>query len=94
MRVIGSHTSGEPIRLIVERGPDLGTGPLSEQGMRSAGAACVQETGVIGTRLASDEAGRDRTVLPRITGRACVTAKTTRPRDLFDPLVNGTGDHG
>jgi 4-hydroxyproline epimerase len=31
MRVIDSHTEGEPTRLIVEGGPDLGSGPLSER---------------------------------------------------------------
>ncbi len=31
MRVIDSHTEGEPTRLIVEGGPDLGGGPLSER---------------------------------------------------------------
>lgn len=31
MRVIDSHTGGEPTRVILEGGPDLGTGPLSER---------------------------------------------------------------
>ena len=31
VRVIDSHTEGEPTRLIVDGGPDLGGGPLSEQ---------------------------------------------------------------
>jgi 4-hydroxyproline epimerase len=31
MKVIDSHTEGEPTRLIIEGGPDLGTGPLSER---------------------------------------------------------------
>jgi 4-hydroxyproline epimerase len=31
MRVIDSHTEGEPTRLIVEGGPDLGSGPLHER---------------------------------------------------------------
>ncbi len=34
MRVIDSHTEGEPTRLIVAGGPDLGTGPLSERRAR------------------------------------------------------------
>ena len=29
--IIDSHTGGEPTRLIIEGGPDLGTGPLSER---------------------------------------------------------------
>jgi 4-hydroxyproline epimerase len=31
MRVIDSHTAGEPTRLIVSGGPDLGRGPLAER---------------------------------------------------------------
>ncbi len=31
MRVIDSHTEGEPTRLVVHGGPDLGTGPLGER---------------------------------------------------------------
>jgi 4-hydroxyproline epimerase len=36
MRVIDSHTAGEPTRLIVSGGPDLGAGPLSERRARFA----------------------------------------------------------
>lgn len=31
VRVIDSHTGGEPTRLVVEGGPDLGSGPLAER---------------------------------------------------------------
>jgi 4-hydroxyproline epimerase len=31
VRVIDSHTGGEPTRVVVEGGPDLGTGPLTER---------------------------------------------------------------
>src|SRR5712691_3831567 len=31
IRVIDSHTGGEPTRLVVSGGPDLGTGPLAER---------------------------------------------------------------
>ena len=31
MKVIDSHTEGEPTRLVLEGGPDLGTGPMSER---------------------------------------------------------------
>lgn len=31
IRVIDSHTGGEPTRLVMEGGPDLGTGPLAER---------------------------------------------------------------
>ena len=36
MRVIDSHTEGEPTRLIVSGGPDLGSGPLDERRVRFA----------------------------------------------------------
>ena len=36
MRVIDSHTEGEPTRVIVEGGPDLGDGPLAERRARFA----------------------------------------------------------
>ncbi len=36
MRVVDSHTEGEPTRIIVEGGPDLGQGPLSERRTRFA----------------------------------------------------------
>jgi 4-hydroxyproline epimerase len=34
VRVIDSHTGGEPTRLIIAGGPDLGSGPLAERLMR------------------------------------------------------------
>ncbi len=36
MRVIDSHTEGEPTRIIVEGGPPLGSGPLAERRRRFA----------------------------------------------------------
>ena len=36
MRVIDSHTEGEPTRLVVSGGPDLGSGPLDERRARFA----------------------------------------------------------
>jgi 4-hydroxyproline epimerase len=38
MLVIDSHTEGEPTRLIIEGGPDLGRGPLAERQDRFASA--------------------------------------------------------
>jgi 4-hydroxyproline epimerase len=38
MLVIDSHTEGEPTRLIIEGGPDLGRGPLAERRERFASA--------------------------------------------------------
>src|SRR5947208_2692911 len=31
VRVVDSHTAGEPTRVVLEGGPDLGAGPLSER---------------------------------------------------------------
>lgn len=36
MHVIDSHTGGEPTRVILDGGPDLGSGPLSERAQRLA----------------------------------------------------------
>ncbi|MCB1517265.1 MAG: proline racemase family protein, partial [Hyphomicrobiaceae bacterium] len=36
MRVIDSHTEGEPTRTIIAGGPDLGTGPVAERARRLA----------------------------------------------------------
>ena len=36
VRVIDSHTEGEPTRVVVDGGPDLGSGPLSERVARFA----------------------------------------------------------
>ncbi|MDC0658722.1 proline racemase family protein [Leisingera sp. SS27] len=36
MHVVDSHTGGEPTRVILEGGPDLGTGPLAERARRLA----------------------------------------------------------
>jgi 4-hydroxyproline epimerase len=34
IRVIDSHTAGEPTRVVLDGGPDLGTGPLAERAAR------------------------------------------------------------
>src|SRR5207245_5844008 len=31
IQVIDSHTAGEPTRLVIDGGPDLGTGPLAQR---------------------------------------------------------------
>jgi 4-hydroxyproline epimerase len=34
IRIVDSHTGGEPTRLVIEGGPDLGAGPLAERAQR------------------------------------------------------------
>ena len=34
IQVVDSHTGGEPTRVVISGGPDLGTGPLSERVLR------------------------------------------------------------
>src|SRR4051812_36308540 len=34
VRIVDSHTGGEPTRLVLEGGPDLGGGPLTERAAR------------------------------------------------------------
>jgi proline racemase len=36
IRIVDSHTGGEPTRLVLEGGPDLGAGPLAERAKRFA----------------------------------------------------------
>jgi len=38
IRIIDSHTGGEPTRVVIEGGPDLGTGPLPERLKRFQGS--------------------------------------------------------
>lgn len=64
---------------------------LAAHGRLAPGVPWVQES-VIGTRFtARYEAGPDGSILPRITGRAWVTAEATLLRDPADPFPNGIG---
>ena len=44
IKVLDTHTGGEPTRLVLDGGPDLGSGPLSER------ARLLQEKPYPGTR--------------------------------------------
>ena len=57
MKIIDSHTIGEPTRIIIEGGPDLGDGPLEERAkvfreqydhIRKAGTTIRTKFGTIG----------------------------------------------
>ena len=64
---------------------------LAAHGALAPDTAWVQES-VIGTRFtARYGTGPESTVLPRITGRAWVTAEATLLRDPGDPFPNGIG---
>ena len=64
---------------------------LAAHGALAPDTDWVQES-VIGTRFTARYGiGRDGTVLPRITGRAWVTAEATLFRDPGDPFPNGIG---
>lgn len=52
--IIDSHTGGEPTRLIVDGGPDLGTGPLSERLARMRAAHDHVRTGTVCEPRGSD----------------------------------------
>jgi 4-hydroxyproline epimerase len=47
MRVIDSHTEGEPTRVILDGGPDLGAGPLAERAARLDAAHGGFRTGAL-----------------------------------------------
>ena len=64
---------------------------LAAHGALAPGAAWVQES-VIGTRFtARYDRGSNGAVVPRITGRAWVTAESNLIRDPSDPFPNGIG---
>ena len=54
MRVIDSHTAGQPTRVIVDGGPDLGSGPLPERRDRLRGTFDRFRTAVVGEPRGSD----------------------------------------
>jgi 4-hydroxyproline epimerase len=64
---------------------------LAAHGRLAPGVAWVQES-VIGTRFTCRyEQGENGAILPRITGRAWVTAEATLLSDPSDPFPNGIG---
>jgi 4-hydroxyproline epimerase len=64
---------------------------LAATGALAPGEPWVQES-VLGTHFtARYDLGEDGTILPRISGRAWVTAETTLVRDPSDPFPNGIG---
>ena len=48
MRIIDSHTGGEPTRTVIEGGPDLGSGPLAERAQRFAAEFDTYRTLIVG----------------------------------------------
>ncbi|WUR14444.1 4-hydroxyproline epimerase [[Empedobacter] haloabium] len=54
LTIIDSHTGGEPTRLIVEGGPDLGTGPLAERLERFRASHDAVRTGTVCEPRGSD----------------------------------------
>ncbi|MCG8586793.1 MAG: 4-hydroxyproline epimerase [Pirellulales bacterium] len=55
MHVVDSHTGGEPTRVVVDGGPDLGTGPLSERRERFATEYDAFRSAVVNEPRGSDE---------------------------------------
>lgn len=54
LKIIDSHTGGEPTRVIIAGGPDLGTGPLTERRARMAAKFDRYRTAVINEPRGSD----------------------------------------
>jgi len=54
MRVIDSHTAGQPTRVIVEGGPDTGSGPLAERRDRLRKTSDRLRSAVVGEPRGSD----------------------------------------
>jgi 4-hydroxyproline epimerase len=47
IRIIDSHTAGEPTRLVLDGGPDLGSGTLAERARRFAGEADLMRSAIV-----------------------------------------------
>jgi 4-hydroxyproline epimerase len=54
IRVVDSHTGGEPTRLVVAGGPDLGTGPLAERARRLRASHDAFRSAVVNEPRGSD----------------------------------------
>jgi 4-hydroxyproline epimerase len=54
IRVIDSHTAGEPTRLVLEGGPDLGSGPIAARAARFAGEFDAYRSAVVNEPRGSD----------------------------------------
>jgi 4-hydroxyproline epimerase len=54
VRVIDSHTAGEPTRIVIEGGPDLGRGPLAERLARFRGQQDAFRSAVVNEPRGSD----------------------------------------
>jgi 4-hydroxyproline epimerase len=54
IRVIDSHTGGEPTRLVLEGGPELGTGPLEERLQRFRRHFDAYRSAIVGEPRGSD----------------------------------------
>ncbi|HEX9474952.1 MAG TPA: proline racemase family protein [Steroidobacteraceae bacterium] len=54
IRVVDSHTAGEPTRLVLEGGPDLGTGPLAERVQRFRSAFDPYRSAIVNEPRGSD----------------------------------------
>ena len=54
MRIVDSHTAGEPTRVVVEGGPDLGHGPLAERLERFRSQYDHYRSGIVNEPRGSD----------------------------------------
>jgi len=54
IRVVDSHTGGEPTRLVIEGGPDLGSGPLGERVIRFRDKFDAWRTAIVNEPRGSD----------------------------------------
>ena len=54
IRIVDSHTGGEPTRLVIEGGPDLGAGPLAERARRFSGEFDHYRSAIVNEPRGSD----------------------------------------
>ncbi len=68
IRVLDSHTGGEPTRLVLEGGPDLGSGPLDARAARLRGEFDAYRSAIVNEPRGSDPMVGALLVPPHRTG--------------------------
>src|SRR5262245_26810750 len=71
IRVIDSHTGGEPTRLVLDGGPELGDGPLAERAARFREKFDAYRSAIVNEPRGSDPVVGALLVAPHRPGCAC-----------------------
>lgn len=85
IRILDSHTGGEPTRVILDGGPDIGAGSLAARLARLRADHDPFRSAVINEPRFSG-VGVGALLVPRITGSAYITGETILNLDERDPF--------